>query len=74
MTSNKYRSIFVQFDHMFPDLARSVTHYQAIDRNTIKMQTTAHIDLIFSFIDAKQWSLKTAYKTRDENTSSNEVK
>lgn len=70
--SNKYRAIFVHFEHMFPDLAKSVTHYSATDQHTIKLQTTAKIELIFTYIGSRQWVLKTGKDVREQNTSSNE--
>lgn len=46
------------FEKLFPSLSEAVTHYSA-DRHTLKMHTTAHIELVFKYKDNKKWMLKT---------------
>jgi len=47
------------FEKMFPSLAAGVTHYGPLDTKTIRMETTAHVYLVFTYIAENEWSLQT---------------
>lgn len=55
---NNAQRLFHVFEKMFPTLAGAVTRYSAV-RHTLRMQTTAHITLIFTYKGNKKWCLKT---------------
>ena len=54
------QAIFKTFEGMFPSLAAGVTHYATRKgKNTITMDTTAHVSLVFTYTDVKYWRLET---------------
>lgn len=67
--TNRSSRLFKLFESMFPDMANGVTHYGPVDFVTIKMETTAHVTLIFTYVDVKNWSLQTftSYKETSQN-------
>lgn len=61
------QALFKQFEGMFPSLAGAVTHYATRKgKNSITMDTTAHIGLIFWYEDQRHWRLETLESAKEK--------
>lgn len=60
----RWKQIYSQFQHMFPSLDKGVTRWSKYESHSIKLETTAHITLIFEYYSVKDWTLTTS---RDRN-------
>lgn len=61
------QALFKRFEGLFPSLAGAVTHYAARkEKNTIVMDTTARIGLIFWYEGQRHWRLETLESAKEK--------
>ena len=58
MITNAQR-LYGVFANMFPSMELAVKHYGPHGKHSIRMETTAHITLIFTYDGPKSWRLET---------------
>lgn len=56
---SKYQKLWGTFKGMFPSLAEGVAYWGSHKGNTIRLETTAHVTLFFTYDDVKHWKLET---------------
>ena len=59
---------------MFPSMEQAVDHYGPVDYNTLRMTTTAHIVLYFTYTDGKTWGLQTERQYKESKGAKNNVR
>ena len=57
---NRLHTLYDVFRNMFPSLEHGVSHYGPCGKHGIRLETTAHIELIFTYNGPKSWRLETA--------------
>jgi len=66
-TSSRCQRLYKEFKSMFPSMEQAVDHYGPVDYNTLRMTTTAHIILYFTYVDGKTWGLQTERQYKELN-------
>lgn len=55
----EHRELYLQFKHMFPEIDQAVTWWGQYGPNSIQLDTTAKVKLIFSYDGVDTWRLET---------------
>lgn len=67
-THDRCKRLYAEFKNMFPSMEQAVDHYGPVDYNTLRMTTTAHIVLYFTYADGKTWGLQTERQYKESHS------
>lgn len=61
-----HREMHAHFSRMFPELDKGITHYGSYGPYSIQLSLTNGDTLVFSYINARNWSLETINRRFNE--------